>query len=89
MGYKPYPEVLKDHLEGSAFMRHLFEKLKNRIPCKVYCDSGVVYEGKIKSIDIVWRALEIVTNNGKTVYLNFRHIVAIEFDYVKSYNDLK
>ena len=70
-------------------MRHLFNKIREGIVCRIYLDSGLVYEGRIKSIDIVWRAIELITSDGKTVYMNFRHIVAIEYSYVKDVKDMK
>ena len=76
---KTYAELLKAHLEKSGFMRHLFNKIGKII--KVNLEGGVDIVGELKSIDVVWEAIEVYNpQEGKTYFINFRRIRYIEYD---------
>jgi len=80
---------MQDLLDNSSWFRHLMHKVKNLVPCKVITKSGREYVGIIKSMDVYYRGFELITTDEKTVYINWRHIESIEFDYVPKYKEIK
>ncbi|RLG13539.1 hypothetical protein DRN69_05420 [Candidatus Pacearchaeota archaeon] len=74
-----YEELLKSHLAKSSYMRHLFNKLGKIV--RVVIENGEEIVGELRSIDVVWEAVEVYDiKENKTYFINFRRTRYIEYD---------
>ena len=60
-------------------MRHLFNKIGKIV--RVVIENGEEIVGELRSIDVVWEAVEVYDiKENKTYFINFRRTRYIEYD---------
>ena len=69
-----YNDILGDHLSTSTWLRHLFNKIGTVVEVDL---GGAVIKGVLKTIDVVFKSIEIDTGN-EVYFINWRNVYSLK-----------